>query len=1054
MLMGYDIPDEIRYKEKIILNLDMRQLGYFVLFGILALLLYNLPISGEWRFVPPALSLAIGIAFAFLNIEGRLLDIFAYLSNVRKASPDELKAQNFIGIKAIKNNAVYLDNGELRAILKVEPVNFELFEEERKKSLISNYRDFLNHLTSPVQVLVRTTDASLSEYFEKQEKKFKDSAKEFSFIYTDFRVFEEKFMEENKVKERHYYLVVCHQPKRQAVRAVKAVLNGSDVELKQLEQQVQIIIEKLGKCGLAAKRLGNDEIGSLLLSYSEYGAKDAQINEQVKKKAVRGILFRLFGKRKVESEKPEKSLFRFMITPSFDVRPDYAKVNETWHRIVKVAGYPRKVEDGWLHSFLGKNEGYDISLYIHPSTIAHTLVLLHNQIIRQTADLIMSTAKGTPNPALEIKKSDTMRTYEQLYKGEEKLFRVSLYLDNKEADLERLDLLSEKCNANLNALLMVPKAAKYRMAEGVKSALPLGTDALGAQREFLTSALSATFPFISPASTRREGIMFAHEEETKNPLFVDFDSMSNKHFFVLGISGSGKSYTSKYLTIQHLLNEEARVYILDPNAEYRDLAGKLNGEVVELSKDSESIINVFDMRGEDFGGKMISLISVFDIICGGLTESQKGVLNEALLEVYKRKGIVYGKSATWANKPPTFSDFRLVLESVLKRAGRRKAFLDDRSVEVLLNRVRMYSKNGFFGFLDKQTKISLKSEFVDFDLSRLPAPVKKLMMFVVLDLVAREIRRDTKPKVVLIDEGWSLLRSQEAENYIMEFIKTSRKYNASIGFITQEIEDLLRSEGGRSILNLTSTKIILRQNPSNLELVSKGLKLNDSEKDFLLRAEKGHGILITEAGHYRFFTVAPPLIHAMITTDPNEAQKIEEKKESEYAKKEVKIDLKRGYYKLGEISKKQEEVLRKDGYVLHKDRLGAHEGSAYYLVKTQGNETPEHALFCWFIASRFKERKIKARVDADGKADVLVTIGKKRICFEIETGNNMLGNAEELKQRMEARKKDFDEVVILVTDRLQKDKYAKLARTITRAEIDGIVEEMTGKYYLGTKLVK
>ena len=68
MLMGYDIPDEIKYKEKIILNLDMRQLGYFVLFGVLALLLYNLPISDEWRFVPPALSLLIGIAFAFLNI--------------------------------------------------------------------------------------------------------------------------------------------------------------------------------------------------------------------------------------------------------------------------------------------------------------------------------------------------------------------------------------------------------------------------------------------------------------------------------------------------------------------------------------------------------------------------------------------------------------------------------------------------------------------------------------------------------------------------------------------------------------------------------------------------------------------------------------------------------------------------------------------------------------------------------------------------------------------------------------------------------------------------
>ncbi|MCX6771637.1 MAG: ATP-binding protein [Candidatus Micrarchaeota archaeon] len=1047
--MGYDIPDEIKYKEKIILNLDLKQLGFAVLFGVMAILAYNLPLEGEFRLVLPAVFALTGLAFAFLNIEEKLLDAIAYNQNIRKASPEDPKAQHFIGVKAIKDSTIYLDSGAMRAILQVYPVNFELLDEERKKSLISNYREFLNHLVQPIQVLVRTTDARLDGYFEAQEKKFQNSVREFSSLYTDFRIFEEKFMEENKVKERHYYLIVTHQPKK---RMGKGTV-GQDNELKQLDQQVQIMMEKISGCGLEANRLGNDQLIALLFSYSEY--KDETAPAKVaQKKPKPGLFSKLFPKRKVESDNPMKDIFRFMLTPTFEVKPEEARVNETFHRIVKVTGYPRKVEDGWLRSFLGKNEGYDISLHIHPSTITQTLVLLHNQIIRQTADLMMSTAKGTPNPALEIKKNDTMRTYEQLYKGEEKLFRVSLYLDNKEADLGKLDLLTEKCNANLNAMLMIPKVAKYRMAEGIKSTLPLGTDALESHREFLTSPLTATFPFISPASTKRKGVMFAHEEQTKNPLFVDFDSMSNKHFFVLGISGSGKSYTSKYLTIQHLINDEARVYILDPNAEYKELTKKLNGEVVELSKDSDSIINVFDFGSEDFGSKMISLISVFDIISGGLTESQKGVLNEALLGVYLKKGIVYDKPATWKKKPPTFSDFKLVLESVLKKSNRRKSFLEDRSVEVLLNRVRMYSKGGFFGFLDKQTKINLKSEFVDFDLSRLPGPVKKLMMFVVLDLVAREIRKDNKPKVVLIDEGWSLLRSHEAENYILEFIKTSRKYNASIGFITQEIEDLLKSDGGRSILNTTSTKILMRQNPSNLELVSKGLKLNDSEKDFLLRANKGHGILITEEGHYRFFTVAPPLIHALITTDPNEAQKIIEEKESEYAKEEVKINLSKGYYRLSEISEKQAQTLRKEGYVLHKDKLGAHEGSAYYLVKTQGNETAEHALFCWAIADRFKSKRIKAVVDAGGNSDVLVSIGKCRICFEVETGNNMLGDAEELKRRIESRQKEFDETVILVTDRLMKDKYSQIARTITRADIDSIVEEIAHKYYLRAKRAK
>ncbi|VVC03592.1 AAA-like domain protein [Candidatus Burarchaeum australiense] len=1050
--MGYDIPDEIKYKEKILLNLDLKQLGYAILFGIGALLLYNLPIKGDFRLILPSLAVCSGLAFAFLNIEDKVLDLIAFYRNVRKATPYDLSAQGFIGVKAVKNDAIYLDNGELRAVLKVEPVNFELLSEERKKSLVLNYRDFLNQLVNPVQVLIRTSDVSLADYFDAQEKKFQNSSKEFSSLYTDFRIFEEGFVESKGVKERNYYLVVTHAQKKQLGRKiVGAIFKQEDAELKRLDQQVEIIEEKLGNCGLESKRLDSKQLVSLLLSYSEYEGENGAVQEEQKKPKPKPNFiqktFPFLARKKVESEDPAKELFKFMMTPSFDVRPQEAKVNETWHRIVKVGGYPRKVEDGWLESFLGNNEGYDISLHIHPSTIAQTLVLLHNQIIRQTADLMMSTAKGTPNPALEIKRADTMRTYEQLYKGEEKLFRVSLYVDNKEANLEKLDLLTEKCNANLNAMLMIPKAANYRMAEGIKSSLPLGVDALASQREFLTSPLSATFPFISPASTKRTGIMFAHEEETQNPLFVDFDSMSNKHFFVLGISGSGKSYTAKYLTIQHLLNEEARVYILDPNAEYGELAKNLNGEVVELSKGSDSIINVFDLGGEDFGSKMLSLISVFDIIAGGLTESQKGVLNEALLDVYKKKGIVFDKPATWSREPPTFSDFKLVLQEMLREsADRGKASFEDRSAEVLLNRVRMYSKSGFFGFLDKQTKINLKSEFATFDLSKLPGPVKQLMMFVVLDLISREIKRDKKPKVVLIDEGWSLLKSKEAEQYILEFIKTSRKYNASIGFITQEIEDLLRSEGGKSILNLTSTKLLLRQNPSNLELVSNALKLNDSEKDYLLRASKGHGLLITEEGHYRFFTMAPPKIHALITTDPNEAKKKIEETEKHYAEEGVKIDLAKGFYALSEVTEKQADALRKEGYVLHKDKLTGREGSAYYLVKTQGSESPEHALFCWIIADAFKQRKIRVEVNASREADVVAHIGKKRICFEVETGENLLSKLDDFTKKIDTEKSEYDAVVILVTDRLLKYKYAKFAKTITRAEIAQTIAEMASKY--------
>jgi len=240
----------------------------------------------------------------------------------------------------------------------------------------------------------------------------------------------------------------------------------------------------------------------------------------------------------------QKDFQIWAITPDFDISQRQAKVNGTYHRIIKAVGYPRNVEDGWLEQFMATNEPYDVSLHIHPASIASTLANIHRQIIRQTSDLLAGKGEGTPNPALEIKRKDTMKVYGLLYKGKEKMFNVSLYVDSQAPTLPELELASERCKANMNALLIVPKEADFRMADGIKSMLPIAVDALGAQREFLTSSLCATFPFLYPVDSRAEGVFFAHERSTLNPIFVDFDSMSNKHFFVLGISGSGKSYAA------------------------------------------------------------------------------------------------------------------------------------------------------------------------------------------------------------------------------------------------------------------------------------------------------------------------------------------------------------------------------------------------------------------------------------------------------------------------------------------------------------------------------
>ena len=1019
--MAYDIPDEIKYKEKIIANLDSKQLLYAIFFGITAFISYKLPFEGEARMIVPSLLAILGIGFIFLNVEQKIGDVIAYYKNIRRSPHNSRSAQRFFEIKEIKDDLLFLENGKLIAVLKIEPINFMLLDEDRKKVLLENYKSFLNHLGTGIQILVRTMPIKIDHYFDNFKP---NERKDILELYSDFSSFERDFAEKSVIRKRHFYIIIPFRKK-----------NSAKQDVRELEGIIKIMQEKLIACGLDNKRLKNEELMEFLLSYSSLGNAE---HEEIKMK-----------KNEISND-----LFKSVITPSFDIQSDHAKVNGEFHRIVKVTGYPRKVEDGWLQSFLSKNEGYDISIHIDPSTIRHMLVYLHNQIIQQASDLMTSTMKGTPNPALEIKKSDTMRVYDSLYKGEEKLFYVSLYIDNKEEDIESLNLLTEKCKANLNSMLMIPSPVKWRTADALKSTIPIANDKLETRKEFLTSSLTATFPFISPVDSREKGTLFAHELETSNPVFLDFEEMSNKHFFVIGISGSGKSYTSKYLLMQQLFKEETKIYVLDPNGEYSGLCRKLGGQTIKLSRESDSIINLFDLAGDDFGNKLLGLISAFDILVGGLTESQKSILGKALSKVYRKKGIYHEDSSTWHRKYPTFSDLKQVLNNIREQMIKNKEYLQDPSVESLLNRVEMYCDGGIFGFLDKHTKIEVSNNFACFDLSSLPNAVKPLCMFMVLDLIKNEVKKDLKAKVVLIDEGWALLKSKEAENYILEFIKTSRKYNAGIGFVTQEIEDLLNSQTGKSILNTASTKILMRQNSSNIQLISKVLNLNKQMENYLLTAQRGYGLIISETGRYKFSVSASPKINALLTTDPNELNK-REKKEEKKAEKKQRKKLDKGLYLKSELSEEEIFELIKDGYVECKERLTQFGGSSIYLVKRRGNESAEHAFLVWSTYYAAKKKFKHVEKMENSSPDVLIKIKDEKIGFEIETGSNLekMG-VDRLKERFDNVRKDMKEMYIIVSSKTEKTRYSNFGTAFTRNEIESLMDKLSHTYNMDSRTCK
>jgi type IV secretory pathway VirB4 component len=180
------------------------------------------------------------------------------------------------------------------------------------------------------------------------------------------------------------------------------------------------------------------------------------------------------------------------------------------------------------------------------------------------------------------------------------------------------------------------------MAQGFQSCSPLAINKLNQVRSVPTEALSAFFPFTSSfLQADKTGIWFG-QNKNNIPIIKDIFNLSNPNGLCLASSGSGKSYMAKLLISRYLLNG-TKVMVIDPQGEYKALVERFNGQLIDLSTISETIINPLDLMGHDYPEKRLALWDILPIMLGDLSEPQKAIMERALTKTYQKKKIYANK---------------------------------------------------------------------------------------------------------------------------------------------------------------------------------------------------------------------------------------------------------------------------------------------------------------------------------------------------------------------------------------------------------------------------
>jgi hypothetical protein len=598
-----------------------------------------------------------------------------------------------------------------------------------------------------------------------------------------------------------------------------------------------------------------------------------------------------------------RSLADLIAPGAVEVARDHLRLDREYARVLAVTGFPRTVCPGWLGPLTEAGEPLELSLHVRPLDGSRMVAALTRQMTRLHSSRLLDDRSGRlADPEREVAFEDAERLRDALQRGDERVFSVSLSLLLRGGSPAELDARTRRAEAALGGLLAQSRVALLEQDRAFRSCLPEGRDALGVCRNLDTGSLAATLPFAPGSLLMPGGVLYGVARHSRSPVVVDpFDPvLENANAAVFAVAGAGKSYFTKLLALRTLLTG-VDFLVIDPEDEYRRVCAAVGGQRVRVASTSDQRLNPFDLppppqgvqspsppagaaaEPENAGDgpdplaeRVAALVGLLEVMLadpspggpGGpgaqgapgrtLTAQERAVLDRALYETYAAAGIT-ADPATHGRPAPLLRDLHAVLVAA-----------PDGAAAGLAARLRRYVDGSLAGLFAGPTSVALDRPFVVFDVQGLEPELRPVGIHLITSFVWNQVRRARRPRLLVVDEAWSLLQYPEGGAFLAGLARRARKYYLGLVTISQSVPDFLDCAAGQAVLANAAVKLLLRQDSTAIERVAAAFRLSEEEARFLLAAAKGEGLLCLRGGRIALQVTASPLEHRLATTAPRE----------------------------------------------------------------------------------------------------------------------------------------------------------------------------------------
>ncbi len=749
--------------------------------------------------------------------------------------------QEVIPIKKIYSDGIFLVGKNKYSIMyRFTDINYAVASKEDKETMFLDYSELLNSFDSGA-----TTKITIALR----------------------RINKQDFKKDILLKFKEDGLDIYRQEYNQMLLDKSVNANGM---VREIYLTISIFKKSYEDAKIYFRRISNDIISHL----SKLGSKCCQLNLNDRLKILHD--FYRIGEESnfnfdLKSEMKRGHNFKDYICPdSFSFKSDYFEMGNKVGRVLFLKDYASYIKDSMVSELTDMNQNMMMSIDVIPIPTDEAVKEVENRLLGVETNITNWQRKQNANNNfsavvpydLEQQRKESKEFLDDLTTRDQRMMFANLTMVITADTKEQLDADTETVLLTARKHLCQIVPLKYQQMDGLNTVLPIGVRNIETLRTLTTESLAVLNPFRVQEIMDEGGIYYGENAISNNLIMVNKENLLNQSAFLLGVPGSGKSFSAKELITFLSLSTNDDILICDPEGEYSALVNAMGGEVIEISASSKDHINAMDMtEGYGDGVNPVSdksefILSLFEQLDkNGLGPREKSIIDRCTALVYED----YHDSG----KMPTLIDLREKLLQQPEKEARNLAL----SLELFTN--------GSLNVFSHETNVNTSSRIISYDIYKLGKQLKTMGLLVITDAMINRVSdnfKKGKRTHIFIDEIHVMFANEYSATFFNSAWRQFRKRNAYPTAITQNVEYLLSSVDASTMLSNSEFIVMLNQASSDRKELAKLLNISDEQMSYITNSDAGCGLIKYGSSLVPFINKFPKetKLYKLMTTKPGE----------------------------------------------------------------------------------------------------------------------------------------------------------------------------------------